>query len=287
MVAAIRRRFGRLITLSACLVVIVFATIACGGTDPETVANPATDTPLLITPVIGEGMVIAADTTMHIEPDGARIGTLGEGERIDFMAVSADGSWSFVQVSVGSNTLEGWVRSDNVDRVTPTPLPPTSTTAAESATATPEPAEDTPTSRPSTDTPTPVKATNTPTRIPPTNTATPAPATNTPTRRPATSTPRPPTATPRPSSPLTLSISLLENIALNDNDARVKIRFNANGGTGIYTYLRDGFQVTGPEYQFDWGTCKGAPMTLKVVDSGGAEVSTPFYVDTPCPTIDG
>ena len=63
-------------------------------------------------------MVIAADTTIHVEPDGARIGTLGEGERISFMAKSADGNWTLIQASIGSNTLEGWVRSENVDKVT-------------------------------------------------------------------------------------------------------------------------------------------------------------------------
>ncbi|MCO5194372.1 MAG: hypothetical protein M9930_13955 [Anaerolineae bacterium] len=270
-----KRLFGRIMTGGACLAVLIFLIAAC-STDPEPIADPPEAAPLLITPVIGEGMVIAADTTIHVEPDGARIGTLGEGERISFMAKSADGNWTLIQASIGSNTLEGWVHSENVDKVTPTPLPPTSTIAAETATATPQP---------STDTPTPQPPTNTPTRVPPTNTPTRVPPTNTPTRRPATSTPRPPTATPRPTSPLTLSISLLENIALNDNDARVKIRFNANGGTGVYAYFRDGIQVNGPEYTFDWGTCKGAPMTLKVVDSGGSEVSTPFYVDTPCPDI--
>jgi hypothetical protein len=78
---------------------------------------------------------------------------------------------------------------------------------------------------------------------------------------------------------------VLENTLISDNEARVKIRFNANGGAGSYHYFRDGFEVTGPEYEFQWGSCKTAPMTLKVADATGGEVSLPFAVNTPCPDL--
>jgi hypothetical protein len=114
-------------------------------------------------------------------------------------------------------------------------------------------------------------------------------ATNTRPPRP-TSTPRPartstPTGTPADAGPLSFEVYFewrLKDATGKTAIARVVI--TPKGGGGGYTYFRDELPVDGPEFEYEWSTCGGNPISLRVTSADGQTLKKDFFQHPPCPS---
>ena len=155
---------------------------------------------------------------------------------------------------------------------TPTPTITPTPTRTSTPTKTPTPTE-TPTV-----TPTPT-VTGTPTETPtvtPTPTDTPT-ITATPTKRPPTSTP---TRTPTPlPGPLDFTFEVVDVFFVRERgNWGATLVIHPTGGAPPFKYTVDEFfELSGPEWQFEWKVSTTLVRSIQVIDSLGQKVSKPWY----------
>ncbi len=135
---------------------------------------------------------------------------------------------------------------------------------------------------------TPVRLTNTP---PPSDTPsasnTPPPTPIPPARAPAAPAATAVPTSPPSSGPLSFKWSIvgIPREDPNTNTSYHTIAIYAEGGNGIYTYYRDGQQLSSNQFVLEWVTCGGQVTTSVRVDSGdGQSTSQVVGFNAFCPT---
>lgn len=74
---------------------------------------------------------------------------------------------------------------------------------------------------------------------------------------------------------------------LKDAAAKIAIAtvtLTARGGGGGYSYFRDQQPLPGPNFEYEWATCKGNPVTFSVTSSSGESYEEVMFLNPPCPT---
>lgn len=178
---------------------------------------------------------------------------------------------------------------------TASPPPPTSSPVeTPPTTATdPTPTAETPTSEtdPTTQTDPTTAPTETATSLPtftPIQSTVPPEATATQTAVPTeavTATPRATATSKANAGPLTFTYSISwQVVSGNPGVAIASVSIVATGGGGDYQYFRDDLPVDGPNFQYEWATCRANPGSLRVTSADGQSMKIDYFEQPPCPS---
>lgn len=94
-----------------------------------------------------------------------------------------------------------------------------------------------------------------------------------------------PTSTGGNAGPLSFTYQI--NWRLKDEKATqaiATVTILATGGGGKYKYYRDDLPVDGPIFEYEWGTCRGNPGSLRVDSADGQSARSDYFENPPCPT---
>ncbi|GAB4461193.1 MAG: hypothetical protein Kow00120_28590 [Anaerolineae bacterium] len=85
--------------------------------------------------------------------------------------------------------------------------------------------------------------------------------------------------------PLEFSWTIVGVPTVDETNAYHLISINARGGSGAYTYYRDGQQLSSNQFVLAWTRCAGVvATTIRVDSSDGQSVSQPIGFNAFCPT---
>lgn len=113
-----------------------------------------------------------------------------------------------------------------------------------------------------------------------------ATATQTPVPTEAATQTRAATTTPKvDNSPLTFTFSISWQVDPgNSSIAIASVSIVATGGGGGYQYFRDDLPVDGPNFQYQWATCRANPGSLRVTSADGQSIKIDYFEQPPCPS---
>ena len=69
----------------------------------------------------------------------------------------------------------------------------------------------------------------------------------------------------------------------NGGQAFASVTITAIGGGGNYQYFRDEQPVSGPVFEYLWGSCAGNPGSFRVTSADGQTVKSDYFEHPPCP----
>ena len=93
-----------------------------------------------------------------------------------------------------------------------------------------------------------------------------------------------PTATAVSSGPLSFTYHVAWRLnPIDGGEAIATVTITAVGGDGGYQYFRDEQPVTGPVFEYKWGSCAGNPGSFRVTAADGQSLKIDYFEHPPCP----